>query len=81
MPTAEYLPVYEHPMNVEANSIIESCPANKLPPHVEESTKLRNQIHDVITAYPELSVYEILGALDIVKADLIEMLGQLGRPA
>jgi hypothetical protein len=81
MPTTEYPPLSEHPMNVDANTIIENNPANKFPPHIAESTKLRNQIHDVIMAYPELSVYEILGAMDIVKTDLIEMLGQLGRPA
>jgi hypothetical protein len=66
----------DHPLNVEVNLIGEQAPDNIL-----ISSKLRNNIHDVITAYPELSVYEILGALDVVKADLIEMLGKLGGRA
>ena len=35
---------------------------------------LRADIHAIIQQYPSLTVYATLGVLEIVKADLIEML-------
>ena len=41
-------------------------------PHGTE--ELRNEIHEVLKRYPELTISETVGALEIIKSDILDLL-------
>lgn len=44
---------------------------------LEDATDLKRDLEAVIDKYPRLDVYTILGALQVVNANLLERLGRL----
>ena len=50
------------------------------PPHKSEATFFKEEIEAAFSRYRTMTVYEAIGALKVVKANLLERLGKLTPP-